>query len=167
MDVIDFAMQMELDGKAHYEKLEELTPVPGLKKIFSILAADEQDHYEVMKGLREGIILEMVGSVALETAKNVFQTIQLDESVVADLKTKLDVYRYAIKLEADSIDLYEDMLKKDPARWRTDEVAQLLRVIEEEKKHYDIMENIHDLIAEHDHYLAWHDYDKVRRRGII
>ena len=167
MDLVDFAMQMELDGKAHYEKLEQMTPVPGLKKIFSILAADEDNHFDVMKGMREGVVLEMAGSIALETAKNVFQTVRLDETLVASMKTNLDAYRYAIKLEMDSIDNYEEMLKKDATKWRPAEVALLLKIIEEEQKHYNIMENIHDLIAEHDHYLTWRDFDKIRNRGII
>ena len=167
MDLVDFAMQMELDGKAHYEKLEQMTPVPGLKKIFSILAADEDKHFDVMKGMREGIILEMAGSIALDAAKNVFQTVRLDETLVASMKTNLDAYRYAIKLEVDSIDNYEEMLKKDATKWRPAEVALLLKIIEEEQKHYNIMENIHDLIAEHDHYLTWREFDKIRNRGII
>ena len=167
MDVVDFAMQMELDGKALYEKLEEMTPVPGLKKIFSILAADEEDHYEVMKGMKSGMIIELAGSTALETAKNIFQAMRIEESILAELKTKLDAYRYVIKIEADSIELYEDMLKNKDMNWSPAAVAVLLKIIEEEKKHYNIMENLHDLIAEYDHLLAWRDFDSIRRRGIV
>ena len=167
MDVIDFAMQMELDGKSHYEKLEAMTPVPGLKKIFSILAGDEQNHYEVMKGMKTGILTAFASSIALETAQNIFLSIRIDEQLLAELKTKIDVYRYAIRIEADSIACYEDMLKNEEVTTSPAAVALLMKVIDEEQKHYNVMENIHDLIAGYDHYLAWREFDKARRRGIV
>src|SRR6516225_2120753 len=77
MNVLDFAMQMELDGKAHYESLEQDTPVPGLRKIFSILAADEQKHYDVVDAMQSGVTPEMADSTALEEAKNIFQTLEM------------------------------------------------------------------------------------------
>jgi rubrerythrin len=167
MDIIDFAMQMELDGKAHYEKLAAMTPVPGLKQILSILAIDEQDHYEVMKGMKTGILTAFASSTALETAQNIFPSIRIDEQLLAELRTKIDAYRYAIQIEADSIALYEDMLKKGEVTTTPAAVALLMKVIDEEQKHYNIVENIHDLIAEYDHFLAWRDFDKVRKRGIV
>ena len=42
MNIFEFAMKMELDGKAYYEKLVAETAVVGLKTIFTNLAADEQ-----------------------------------------------------------------------------------------------------------------------------
>ena len=46
MNVFDFAIKMELDGKAFYEKLAKGTNIAGLQTIFSRLAADEQKHRE-------------------------------------------------------------------------------------------------------------------------
>ena len=45
MDVFDFAMKMELQGKAFYETQAALTQIIGLKTVFTGLAADEQKHY--------------------------------------------------------------------------------------------------------------------------
>jgi rubrerythrin len=120
-----------------------------------------------MKGMKWGVIIELAGSTALEAAKNIFQTMRIEESILADLKTKLDAYRYVIEIEADSIELYEDMLKNTDMNWSPAAVALLLKIIEEEKKHYNIMENLHDLIAEYDHLLVWREFDKVRSRGIL
>ncbi len=167
MDVIDFAMRMELDGKAHYKKLEEMTPVPRLKKLFAILAVEEENHYEAIKGMKSGIMMELTGSTALETAQNLFQTIRIEETLLAELRTKLDAYRYAIKIESDSIELYEGMLKQEETKWGPAEVALLLKIIEEEKKHYTIMENIHDLIAKNRRLLAWRDFNQISRKGIV
>jgi rubrerythrin len=161
MNVFDFAMQMELDGKRHYEKLVEETPIIGLKKIFSILAADEQKHYDVVEAMKSGVTPEMADSTALEHAKNIFQTLQIDESLLTALKTKLDAYRHAMKIEADSIKLYEDIARKESTESSPAAVPLLLRIIEEEKKHYNIMENIHDLIAGYEKLVPGNEFDRI------
>lgn len=163
MNVLDFAMQMELDGKAHYEGLERDTPVAGLKKIFSILAADEQKHYDVVAAMKTGVTPEMADSTALEDAKHIFQTLKIEESLLDELKTKLDVYRYAMKIEADSIQLYEDVARREKTGGNPAVVPLLVKIIEEEKKHYNIVENIHDLIAEYENFLVWHEFSAVRK----
>ena len=162
MNVLDFAMQMELDGKAHYESLEQDTPVPGLRKIFSILAADEQKHYDVVDAMKSGVTPEMADSTALEEAKNIFQTLEIEESVLDELKTKLDGYRYAMKIEADSIRLYEDIAEKERTGGNPSSIQLLLKIIEEEKKHYNLVENIHDLIAEYEDFLVWHEFGAIK-----
>jgi hypothetical protein len=167
MGIVDFAMQMELDGKAHYEKLETMTPVPGLKKVFSILASDEQDHYEVMKRMNEGVLSAFAGSTVLESAQNVFSSLRFDDELLADLRSRIDVYRYAIRIEVDSITLYEKMLKDETINTGPAATALLMKLIDEEQRHYNVMENIHDLIADHEHFLAWRAFDQVRRAGIV
>jgi rubrerythrin len=145
----------------------ELTPVPGLKQIFSILAADEQDHYEVMKGMKTEVLVAFAGSTALETAQDIFLSIRIDEQLLAELRTKIDIYRYAIQIEADSIAFDEEMLKDGEMTPGQATVALVMKVIDEEQKHYNVMENIHDLIAGYDYFLAWRDFDKVRKRWIV
>lgn len=164
MNIFDFAMKMELDGKAHYEKLEMETPVSGLKIIFSILAADEQKHYDVVESMKAGVPMEMVDSTALEVAKNIFQSMQIDEQHIQKLKTKLDAYRYAMMLEEESVMLYEDLARKENRKNNTVGVQLLLRIIEEEKKHYNIVENIHYLIAKYDNFVTWHEFERFRER---
>ena len=162
MNVLDFAMQMELDTKAHYESLEKETPVAGLKKIFSILAADEQKHYDVMDDMRTGVTPDMADSTALEDAKYIFQTLKIEESLLDELRTRLDAYRYAMKIEADSIELYEDIARREHTCGNTAVVRLLMKIIEEEKKHYNIVENIHGLIAEYENFLVWNEFSAIR-----
>ncbi len=44
MNIFDFALKMEEDGKAYYEKLVAETSIPEFKSIFSLLAAAGQVH---------------------------------------------------------------------------------------------------------------------------
>jgi rubrerythrin len=159
MNVFDFAMQMEMDGKAHYEKLAAGTPIAGLKKIFNMLAADEQKHFETIEAMKGGGYDAMSGSTALDEAKNVFQGLMNDRELLGGLKKDLDGYRYAMKIEADSVKLYEDMAKNEN---RADIVQLLLRIADEEKKHYNIMENLYDFVLAPQNFLAWGEFSNLK-----
>jgi len=159
MKVFDFAIKMELDGKAYYENLATEATDAGLKNIFSNLAADEQKHYEIILSLRSGAKLKMADSAVLEEAKNLFEQLLTDKSMAAGLKRSLDGYQYARKIEADSIKFYEEMAKKedDP-----ETVQLLLRIANEEKKHFNILDNICDFVEAPQSYLAWGEFSNLK-----
>ncbi len=159
MDVFEFALKMEIDGKAHYEELAAGTAVVGLQNIFRRLAADEQKHYDTFVAIRNKTSIVMTDSTVLDEAKNVFQGLMADKSVVGGLGKDLDGYRYAMKIEADSIRLYEDMAVKEA----NPETAKLIRRIAgEEKKHFNIMENLYDFVLAPQNYLAWGEFSNLK-----
>lgn len=159
MNIFDFAMKMELDGKAYYQKLAADTTDSGLKSIFSTLASDEQKHYEVILAIKSGTELKMIDSTVLEEAKNLFELLMTDKNASVVLKKSLDGYQYARKIEADSVKLYEDMAKKedDP------EIVQLLlRIANEEKKHFNILDNLYDFVLAPQYFLAWGEFSNLK-----
>lgn len=158
MNVLDFAMKIELQGKAYYENMAASAGLPGLKTIFTELAADEQKHYDVLRGLKGGETWGMADSRAVEHARSVFTELLRDPNAAAGLHEALDVYRLALKVEAESVKLYEDMAKKeeDPA------IVQLyLTIANEEKKHYNVVENICDFVTRPKYYLAWREFSNL------
>ncbi|HBG05940.1 MAG TPA: ferritin [Geobacter sp.] len=158
MDVFDFAMKMELQGKACYESLAASTQVPGLKTIFTGLAADEQKHYDILRGLKEGKEWSMTESRMLDRAKSVVGELLSDKERLSDLKEDLDGYKLGLKVEAESVKLYEDMAKKE----QDPETLQLyLRLANEEKKHYNIIENICDFVMRPKYYLEWREFSNL------
>jgi len=159
MNVFDFAMQMELDGKAHYEKLAAGTPVMGLHNIFIMLAADEQKHYDVIQSMKAGSRGTMASSIVLDESKNVFQGLIKDKEQIGGLRKDLDGYSYAMKVESDSVKFYEDMAKKEDA---VEIVQLLLKIANEEKKHYNIMENLYDFVLTPQNYLAWGEFSNLK-----
>jgi rubrerythrin len=158
MNVFDFAMKMELQGKACYENLASSTQVPGLKTIFTGLAADEQKHYDVFRGLKEGKSWTMTDSRVLEQAKDMFQELMGEKDSLVGLHEDLDGYRLGLKIEADSVKLYEEMAEKE----QDQETMQLyLRIANEEKKHYNIMDNICDFVMKPRYFLAWREFSNL------
>ncbi len=159
MNVFDFAMEMEMDGKAHYEKLAEGTPVVGLRNIFAMLAADEQKHYETIQEMKAGDFGVIVDSTALDEAKNVFRGLMDEKTLAGGMRKDLDGYRYAMHMEADSVRLYEDMAKKEKS---AEGMQLLLKLANEEKKHYNIMENLYDFVLAPQNYLAWGEFSNLK-----
>jgi len=159
MNVFDFAMKMELDGKAYYEKLAAESSVSGLKSIFTSLAADEQKHYDIILAIKTGTNPKMADSTVLETAKNLFEEMAADRTMAGSLHKSLDGYQHARKIEADSVRFYEDMAKKED---NPETVQLLLRLANEEKKHFNIMDNLYDYVLAPQNYLAWGEFSNLK-----
>ncbi len=158
MDVFDFAMKMELQGKTIYQNLAATTKVPGLKTIYSGLAADEQKHYDIFRGLKEGKTWTMTDSNVLEKARSVFDELLSDKERLVELNEDLEAYRVGLKMEADSVKLYEDMAKKE----HDPEMVQLyLKIANEEKKHFNVIDNICDFLMRPKYYLEWREFSNL------
>ncbi len=158
MNVYDFAMKMELDGKSYYQKLAEKTKMPGLKNIFLQLAEDEQKHYDIFKGLKEKAPSAMAATTVLEKAKNVFEQLIAEKPSTAEIEGDVDGYRYAMKLEADSFRFYEDAASRE----QDSKVKELLlKIAGEEQKHFNILENVYDFVNAPNQYLAWAEFSNL------
>jgi rubrerythrin len=159
MNVFDFAMQMETDGKAYYEKLARQTDQTGLKTIFTRLAEDEQKHFEIFQSLRTGgKVQTMQESRALADALHIFAELRGGATATAAGKDDLAAYRHAMKLEADSFRLYEDAAAKET---NAEVQALLLKVAGEEHKHFNILENIYYFVNAPNQYLAWGEFSNL------
>jgi rubrerythrin len=159
VNVFDFAMDMELKGKAAYENLAASSEVPGLRTIFQGLANDEQKHYEILQSLKEGKSWSMTDSSILDKAKNVFDDLlPQKERLLGQLHEDLDAYRLGLKIEADSVKLYEEMATKeqDP-----ETVKLYLKLANEEKKHFNIVENICDFVMRPKYFLEWREFSNL------
>lgn len=159
MNVYDFAMQMEVDGKAYYEKLAKETEQEGLKTIFTRLAEDEQKHYDIFEKLKSGTqVPDMPETSVLNEAKNVFKGLPKGSAALQDISGNLEAYRHAMQLEADSFRLYEEAAAKE----KDHQVKQLLlKVAEEEHKHFNILDNIYEFVNAPNEYLAWGEFSNL------
>lgn len=159
MDVFDFAIKMETDAEAYYQKLAEQTDLEGIRNIFLDLAADEKKHFEIFKSMKaRSDMAGMRDSEALSNAKNTFATLLQTKPAVSGLQGNLDAYQHAMKMEAQAARVYEEALTHET----NPEVKKLLqRVIEEEQKHYNIIENLYDFINAPNEYLAWGEFSNL------
>jgi len=101
----------------------------------------------------------MADTTVLEEAQNLFRELTKDNTIVGGLKKDLDGYRHAMKIEADSVRLYEDAARKES---RGEVAALLRRIAGEEQKHYNIMENLYDFVLKPEYFLAWREFSNLK-----
>jgi rubrerythrin len=166
MNVLDFAMEMEMDGKAYYEKLAKRCQEPGLSTIFSRLAKDEEKHYKIFQTLKAGSgAASMADTNVVEEAKNIFTELPRQSETLKSMEKDLEAYQHAMKIEADSFRFYEDAADKEPD---SSIKKLLLKIAQEEHKHFTIMENIYHFINAPNQYLSWAEFsnlDEFRQFG--
>ena len=143
-DIIEYAMQMELDGKAFYEKCAAATPQPELKKILLQLAEEEQKHYLFFKRLKEGNHIEAEAQMTsnpstILSSRNLFQQMAEQNGPSSFGEEARAVWNQALKIEEKAEKLYRDEAARetDPNRKKL-----LLRIADEEKTHVYLIDNI-------------------------
>jgi len=149
MDTFTFAMQMEKDGEDYYRRLAQQTDNKGLRTILEMLAAEEAKHYNAIARMRK-VRPNMVDATILSDARNVFVKIkESDESFDFDLE-HTELYKKAQDIEKKSWDFYLE---------KADEIKEeyqkeiFLRLADEEKKHYFLLENIIEFVSRPETWL--------------
>src|SRR5689334_17434 len=73
MNVFDCAIKMEEEARMYYEKLAATTTVPELKSLFTMLAAAEQEHHDVLVKMKGSIAPQKAQFKALQEAACLFK----------------------------------------------------------------------------------------------
>lgn len=159
MNVFEFALKMEEDGKTFYEKLAAETLEPELKRIFSLLASAEEEHRKAIESLKDDIAPGNADSKILENVKNVFQGLLEKKNILGMLERDHDGCRRAIGLAMAGIKLYDKMAAKET---NPTTAKILVMLAEEERRHLEIMENIYDFVEAPKDFLAWGESSNLR-----
>jgi len=150
MNIIDFALQMELDGKAFYERSAKETIHPELKKILLNLAEEEQRHYQFFKRLKEGqdtIAAAEIesGSPTLDINKTLFRQMAQQGTQAAFGEEARKVWGEALKIEEKVEKMYREEAAKEPDAKRQ---RLLTRIADEEKSHVYLIDNMLAFMAD-------------------
>ena len=163
MNIYQFAMKMEKDGEDFYRRLAKEATVPGLAKIFVMLADEEVKHYTVVERLsRKEKNPQLADTAILDNVKNIFLGMREEkEQLFIDATAATTSYRKACTIEAESEEFYREKAGQaaDENDWRI-----FLRLAREEANHLRIMENILEFVsrAEPGNWLEnaeWHHLD--------
>jgi rubrerythrin len=159
MSVYAFAMQMETDAEQLYQRLAESNTVPGIRRIFAELAADEHQHLLLFQRLQAADSSQSSPpSTALENAKNIFAEVLAAGGAQEVLQDDLESYRYAMEIEAKGVRFYEDAIKREQDAGVK---AMLRQVADEERKHFNIVENIYRFANAPNEFLAWGEFSNI------
>lgn len=142
MDILEFAMKMEKDGKAFYERQAAATSNPGLKKVLLSLAEEEECHYKYFKRLKENpddVNSSFTGADTIGKLQNIFEAMAADPKALKFGEDELSAWKEALKLEEKSRDLYKDQAAKehDPKR-----KSLFMKIAGEEQNHIYMIDGV-------------------------
>ncbi len=141
MDIYDYAMEMERDGENLYRQLETKTPNKGLKSIFAMLADAEVRHCKLFHNMKMHDKVHLAETPILDTVKNIFVQMSEKKEIEVDV-SEIELYKKAQEIEQKSREFY---LEK-AAGVEKSQKEVFLRIADEEKRHYFILEKIIDFV---------------------
>ena len=143
MNIFDFAMEKEKFSENYYRQLAEKTDSIGLRNILTMLADEEATHYRIVSNMKEDITPDLAETTVLSDTKNVFEKMRESAQSFNFNISQTELYRKALKIEKQSQDFYLE--KANDAKKAHKEI--FLKLADEEKKHYFLLENIIEFVS--------------------
>lgn len=160
MDIIKYAMQMELDGKTFYENGAKKASAPMIRKVFETLAVEEHRHYHFFKNMKENKKQDVEKAVsikkdAVKMVKNVFmEMVDSGKDQIAGDSTKT-IWEEALLIEQKAEKLYRDAAEKEADKNK----KKLLNIIaDEEKSHIYLIDNMLSFLKDPETFAASQNY---------
>jgi len=144
MEILDYAMKMETDGERFYRDAASKISDVGLSHILTMLAGEEKKHFTVLEKLKtEGNASVEEGALTTDV-KNVFEQLQESDTRPSADDSQLDLYAKAREIEEESRRFY---LEKADESGSPEAKAVFLKIAEEEKTHYQMLDTIVEFVA--------------------
>ncbi|HHT9110701.1 MAG TPA: ferritin-like domain-containing protein [Candidatus Brocadiaceae bacterium] len=160
MDIYEYAMQMEKDGENYYRDLAKKISNKGLQNILGMLADAEVAHFDILQKIKNNKKAQMADTSLLSDVKNIFVKMKEEGDTSGIQTTHIGLYKKAQEIEKKSQKFYLDKAGEvnEPSHKEI-----FLKIAEEEKKHYFILENIIDFVSRPHTWLEdaeWYHLDE-------
>jgi rubrerythrin len=156
MDIFAYAINIETEGEKFYRNLTESTKNAGIKKILTMLADDEVKHRKIFEKLRDNINIDFKATEIIANSKLIFKGLKSEDFV--DQTDQIEVYRKAQTIEQKSIDFYREQAKASENKTIS---SVILKIFEEEKMHYLLLDNIIDLLMRPKQWVENAEFNKL------
>jgi rubrerythrin len=160
MNILECTIKMKQETRAHYSKLAEVVTDSELKRLFSLLAAAEDEHIDKLVALKTTMNDMDASSLnALDESVCVFSP-HVDPRHLADtLRHDPDVYRHVVHEEEETIEFF-DQLKEQAENEQMKRICQVLA--DKEREHLTMLENIYFFVEEPRTYLEWGEFSNLK-----
>jgi len=143
VNIFEVAKQIEKNGEKFYRDLAVKASDTGLKNIFTSLAEDEAKHYIAFVNMEQKKDFELTDTDILKDSKAVFQNMKEKAEFFSEETPQDEVYLVALENEQKSIKIYSELLENISIY---NQQTVVKKIIEEEKKHAFLIENIIEFI---------------------
>ena len=139
MDVLQYALDMELEGERYYRTQAEIYAQTPLKMVFDTLAKDEAKHADKLRCEMSGAAYALEEHAQISKRKHVFSGLADYRPPVEEMPDQAALYQTALQMEQRSIRLYTDLRAKAD---KPQAQALFDFLIDEESRHYQILEDV-------------------------
>ena len=156
---IKTAIEMEENGIDFYNKAEEKTSYPLAKKMFLSLAEDEKKHLNALSkiiiDLKFSDFKRFFGEKPRQKIENIFRKVKNEiQERIAVNPDELESLRIGMDMELGSVEFYQKALEKSKDN---DQKAFLRRLVEEEKEHFQLLQNTHSYLKNSGDWFLWEE----------
>jgi len=143
ISILDFLLKSEKDGEQYYRDLAANAPNPEIRRIFTLLANEEEKHYRALqqwRGSADAAFGDSNACTLLGTTRSIFEDLRNDPHMqLLSLTDHLALYTEIRNIEARSRDAYLERARRaqDP-----DVRALLRRMAHEEQKHFLMLDEL-------------------------
>ncbi len=158
--IIRTAIDMEEDGIDFYQKAAEKSSHPLGRKMFLSFTEDEKRHLAVLEEIladlkfsdfdqffQEKTPREKITSIFKEVKKEVKERIAANPD-------EIEALEIGMNMESKSVKFYQEALEK---AGDISQKAFLRRLVEEEKEHYQILQNTHSYLKDSGDWFLWEE----------
>jgi len=149
MNIFEFAMEKEKYSEDYYRQLAGKSNNKSLETMFNMLADEEAKHYKIVSDMKEDVAPDLAETAVLSEAKDVFAKMRESTQDFNFDISQTELYRKAQDIEKQSWDFYLE--KANEAKKAHKEI--FLKLAEQEKKHYFLLENIIDFVSRPETWL--------------
>ena len=145
MNAYEYAMEVEKEGEKYYRELANMSPYVGLKRVFTLLADEEVNHYEIFKDMLNKNKVDLSHLRIIEDKKTIYEELSKDKDRINFNSKEIKFYQDAIHAEDGLEQFY---LKQAQKAETQDAKSVFIKISKEEAKHKIILENILSFIQE-------------------
>lgn len=150
MNIYDYAMQMEKDGEDYYRDSARKISNAGIRQILGMLADAEVKHYDILQKMKKNENVQIPDTQILSDVKNIFVKMKEDDDIIGINTSQIELYKKAQEIEEKSRKFY---LEKAGEVNNPFQKEVFLKIVDEEKKHYYILENILEFVSRPQNWL--------------
>lgn len=155
MNIIDCAIKMRAEAAAQYREIGQRLSDGERQRLFALLAAAEDEHIARLRTINATKGAATVADNGLDEGAC---HIHGHWSATA-LQSDPDAYQHVLREEAETIELFERLATET----ERDSLRKLCRTVaEEERQHWQEIENIYAYVEAPRTYLAWGEFSNLR-----
>ncbi len=150
MDIFEFAKEKEKYAEEFYRDRAAKSPDKGLAEIFLLLANEEEKHFDLIEKMQAEVPAELTETTVLSDAAAIFEKIREGAMKFSFDRSELELYKEAQKIEQNARDYYLNKADQVEVQAQKD---IFIKLAEEEKKHYFLLDNIIDFVSRPQQWL--------------